>query len=830
MSEPKKTSFLEKYGPRLLSQGYSIVPIPKGDKYPAGPELKDWEKLKATPKLLTGWIGRYKAGGVGVHTRDTPLVDIDVLDEEVSAHMVAYVQEWYGPAPVRIGRAPKTGLLFRAETPFRKVQSRFFVDEWDTKHKVEILGEGQQFVAYAQHPDTKKPYTWPEGPPPAAADLPVLTEEMARKIVAEFERFVTARGWKPHAKGITSLPSVAGRKFDTEDVFATDIDRIRDLSDDEIAAKLMLVEGGDDYDTWSQIGMALYHQFEGSEEGLELWHQWSQQWHNYKPEALDNRWATFEIEGKGRQPITAKIILKLAKKAEQEIATERFQAIKDRLAAAADNATLTEVCDEVKTIQFPPLQRTEIVSLVQQAYKRFTKTALPIGVARSMTAYQNPAIKDAPYWLKDVIHVANGNVMWNRKRRFAYSMQAFDAAHNRYMLTPQERLEGKASPETRASEFALNSVQIESVANTIYMPGEDETFTYNGQPVVNTYSDHLVPEMPERLRRSDVEAVEIVKRHITNYGTESDQRVLIDVMAYVVQNPGKRVNFGILLQGTEKDGKTVFARLMSAVLGHDNVKSVPAQALEEKYTSWAEGAQCLFVEEIKLQGHNRFDVLNKVKPLLTNVTVSVRRMNTDVYEAPNTATYFLLTNYVDALPVDQNDSRYFIMFSRFQSQEALHAFMAKNPGYYAKLHDAIDHKAGALRHWLLNHEISPEFNPNGRAPKSQGKSEMVAYNLSEEEETVLEIVNSAPDLDLSTTLLNSEKLTEAMSDLGSTAPYGKALKTLLVKMGWRYLDRVFIGGRSGKAYRFWSQDPARFKGRDGRVNTQAIRKYLDTDL
>ena len=53
---------------------------------------------------------------------------------------------------LRIGRAPKRLLVYRAATPFAGRK----------RHPLELLARGQQFVAYAVHPDTGRPYEWPE--------------------------------------------------------------------------------------------------------------------------------------------------------------------------------------------------------------------------------------------------------------------------------------------------------------------------------------------------------------------------------------------------------------------------------------------------------------------------------------------------------------------------------------------------------------------------------------------------------------------------------------------------------------------------------------------
>lgn len=60
-----------------------------------------------------------------------------------------------GDTITRVGRAPRILYLFAAERAgIEKMSSAKFVDEKGEKHQVEILGAGQQFVAYGIHPET----------------------------------------------------------------------------------------------------------------------------------------------------------------------------------------------------------------------------------------------------------------------------------------------------------------------------------------------------------------------------------------------------------------------------------------------------------------------------------------------------------------------------------------------------------------------------------------------------------------------------------------------------------------------------------------------------
>ena len=98
---------------------------------------------------------------------------------------------------VRIGRAPKTLLGFRCEEdPFRKLSTGTFVMPDGSEAKVEILADGQQFVADGIHPDTGQPYLWPAGSPETVplADVPPITLEQAQAVVAKARELIIANG------------------------------------------------------------------------------------------------------------------------------------------------------------------------------------------------------------------------------------------------------------------------------------------------------------------------------------------------------------------------------------------------------------------------------------------------------------------------------------------------------------------------------------------------------------------------------------------------------------------------------------------------------------
>ena len=82
-----------------------------------------------------------------------------------------------------------------------------------------------------------------------------------------------------------------------------------------------------------------------------------------------------------------------------------------------------------------------------------------------------------------------------------------------------------------------------------------------------------------------------------------------------------------------------------------------------------------------------------------------------VLASRNVSPGMLFSNFKDALPLDDDGRRFCVLFSRWQRKAALEAFTDENPDYYTRLYRAIEESAGAIRHWLMNHEQDDEFKP-----------------------------------------------------------------------------------------------------------------------
>lgn len=194
--------------------GYGPIPIKRGTKQPA---TEGWQK--------GGFAARaheFEGAYTGILTRDTPGIDIDVSDPELVRQIVGIVCDVLGchvlDLPARVGMAPRTLLMCRTDQPFTKRSTAAYELPTDPvvngelkRSRVEVLADGQQFVAYAVHPDTHQPYGWITVATPMNThewELVTINAAQAAEIIRRCDALLAKHG-KRHGGSSTTRAVVA---------------------------------------------------------------------------------------------------------------------------------------------------------------------------------------------------------------------------------------------------------------------------------------------------------------------------------------------------------------------------------------------------------------------------------------------------------------------------------------------------------------------------------------------------------------------------------------------------------------------------------------------
>lgn len=244
----KNENYMAQMGVSLLDRGFPILPIQPHTKKPGVYRFGEWHDYpkwsrhcaRDTTEHEVDLWSDWPAAGIGIAAGRIIGIDIDVLDSSAVAHEIeALAKRLLGDTPaVRIGRAPKRLLVYRAVQPFAGFKYP----------PIEVLGLGQQFIAYGIHPDTGQPYYWPVSTLAdlSPEELPAITEAQAREFAKEAYLLIPA-DLRPRTLGVgmraagdcANLPEQRGTY-------------------EAVEAALTYIENDDlDYDSWVRIGLAI---------------------------------------------------------------------------------------------------------------------------------------------------------------------------------------------------------------------------------------------------------------------------------------------------------------------------------------------------------------------------------------------------------------------------------------------------------------------------------------------------------------------------------------------------------------------------------------------
>jgi hypothetical protein len=306
MSLDKEAAFRELCGEELasrrvymLSNGY--VPLPASDK---GVFLHDWSKLDEdgnqcgvdpTVEEIDRWsVERPEWQNTSVRCGEVVAIDCDILDKDVADRVREAARRCFGKAfPTRVGNPPKFLMMCRTPEPFSKLRTGKYLQPDRSTSQVEVLCNGQQFVAYGIHPKTGKPYEWFGGDPLSVpvADLPELNRDNVVEFLRAAEAILSSQSdW--------TLDPKAGRANyeDAERDEHQQKDYVGEPTDwAKLERALDALTDVSDYDTFYRIVAALKDGTDNPKRALALAFRWASQYPDlFDPVGLKKKWDSFK--------------------------------------------------------------------------------------------------------------------------------------------------------------------------------------------------------------------------------------------------------------------------------------------------------------------------------------------------------------------------------------------------------------------------------------------------------------------------------------------------------------------------------------------------------
>jgi hypothetical protein len=224
---------------------------------------------------------------------------------------------------------------------------------------------------------------------------------------------------------------------------------------------------------------------------------------------------------------------------------------------------------------------------------------------------------------------------------------------------------------------------------------------------------------------------------------ERDRKILLSYMAACVQHKGIKFQWCPLIQGAEGNGKTLLTRCVSFAVGERYTSLPPASDIAEKFNTWLFGKLFIGVEDIYVADHKK-EVIEALKPMITNKRLSKRAMQQDRTDDDNFANFMLNSNHKDAIKIDDNARRFCIFYTAQQTKADL-IRDGMDGSYFPQLYYWLDSGGYAIvNEFLCTYQIEPEFNPAGlcqRAPETTSTGEVLSHSLGSIEHLIQEAID-----------------------------------------------------------------------------------------
>lgn len=812
-------NYWSEYGMLLWENGYTVVPIippdsprPKAGKRPA---LEDWQKISNTRGQIEGFAKKYASSGIGILTKNTPAVDIDVYDKYGAKHMMAVVENKIGAGPVRVGRAPKKLILCQTDVPFKKVKSATWEDDFGQRHAVEILGDGQQFVAYGVHPDTRKEYAWTTDDNPlncaAGMDLPEITLSDARDIADAFDEYAEGQGWLRVARQINGR-AVDG-EADDDDWAAMSAVTKWDGTYDELREIVMKYPDPESYENWIRVMAALQVSCRDQEEAKEIARDWSMQANNYDDSEFEYKWEK-GFTHDAQSLVTIGSIIKTVHEAEEAEAKLRIEEFTEAFNEVTTMVDWKAWADDFRKLRVFGIERQPTIDAAKKAYKRLNESVLSNKAVKEYLSFDFSRA-DTPKWLKEYVFSQSQDAFVSRKTGVLLSKGAFDSSHGRDM----GEVEGALTP----NKFATDVIKIPVIHDVMYYPemhgamsetrwtqkegllGPEFFFDDAGRLRLNTFSPESIPAAAEKLSKLDKKAIAIVKDlFIVLFPDDKERTYVMDWLAHIIQHPTKRINYSLLIRGAHGSGKSTLGVLMREMLGPQNVGYVSNSVMNGRFTDWAEGDILKIVEEVYDKG-DRYSAIDKQKEFISNDRFQVEGKGVKPRNVVNTSSKLMFTNHINALPLDENQRRYLVVSTQAENHldmSRVYGTVKEREKFFANVYRAVENHGPAIKRWFMDWEISPAFNHKGHAPlDTRAFREMREASTDGAAEFISGLINGGSTLGVHPDILFSPSLNDAFMEAdGIDLPKTSRLKNLLMEIGYTPAGVLCFNGRSGRVF------------------------------
>jgi hypothetical protein len=360
-------------------------------------------------------------------------------------------------------------------------------------------------------------------------------------------------------------------------------------------------------------------------------------------------------------------------------------------------------------------------------------------------------------------------VYWSFEHRVQMGEQ-----HARTMLSPKATLvipptKNAAAREIPAFEKWMHHKFRRTLRTIVYAPGNVRSITVDGD--VNLWQ---APKLKPK-RGAVGPWLDLVK-----YIFREQEYVdwFLQWLAYPLQVPGTKHYTAVFVCGEKQgSGKSFILTPLGRLIYGDNFCNLTNEMLSSTFNGEEANKQLIQIDEIYVPGKDerRVGVMSKLKDMITRERNSINEKHDKRYTVTDHINYYITSNHPDALPLDPEDRRFFVIRAPEEKKDA---------GFYHELDTQFQTGpiAQHILHYLLNKVDISKFNPKAPALHTEYRAEIIqgAFDFLDE---FADRVATNPD-----EIINRRDITRVLctaADLLDTyyLRYPRASQTTVIAMG-----------------------------------------------
>jgi len=320
-------------------------------------------------------------------------------------------------------------------------------------------------------------------------------------------------------------------------------------------------------------------------------------------------------------------------------------------------------------------------------------------------------------FIKDVVYIKEIDKYWDNSTRGLSSERALEKTYGHIFKGTTEKF-FKEHPDKQIAESIVYEPKLYN-KETAHFQATDNKLWYCNK----FYPSDLKPR--RLVDRSDIAMfLALLEYGIPN---EKYRNHFLDIMAFIVQNPGEKIRQATLIYTKYKQVfKGSIWRVMEMILGEMNAEPTNVKAMTDKGVMWTE-KQLILIDECKSKGdwEEKENLINDLKTIITEKRIQQRKLWVDYKVVKHNTNFIIFTNNRDALSIEEDDERYFILFHEAErlGGKFYHKFHDWLEGPDKILKKGIGGGAELIYDFLLRRDLL-EFEPNGTAMHTTFKDEM----------------------------------------------------------------------------------------------------------